>query len=51
MLTINSVMCTRDGKYFDPGWEKFGSGMEKFGSRIRNKHHGTATMVLRTGFF
>jgi hypothetical protein len=30
----------------DPGWKKFGSGMEKTRSRIRDKHPGSATLVV-----
>ncbi len=32
----------------DPGWRLFGSGMEK--SRIRDKHPGSATLVMTYGF-
>jgi hypothetical protein len=28
------------------GMEKFESGMEKFGSRIRDKHSGSATLLV-----
>jgi hypothetical protein len=29
----------------DPGWRQFGSGIRDGKSRIRDKHHGSATLV------
>ncbi len=37
-------MRIRDGINLDPVWEKFGSGVGKI--RIRNKHPGSATLLL-----
>ena len=36
---LNSLMRIRDGDSSDPGWKKVGSG-------IRDKHSGSATLVL-----
>ncbi len=41
-LETNSLMRIWDGKIFDPGWEKFGSG-------IRDKHPGFETLRVQLG--
>jgi hypothetical protein len=36
---LNSLMRIRDGDSSDPGWKKVGSG-------IRDKHPGSATLII-----